>query len=96
MTEGVNWMAAIAFYLLFIAGLVVFVIQPGIVKNSWVQALTLGAFFGLVSYATYDFTNLATIKNWPFLVTIVDLVWGSFLGGVVSVVSYFIATRGQG
>lgn len=93
MTSKINWIAAIIFYLLFIAGLVVFVINPSIAKNSWLQALLFGAFFGLVAYSTYDLTNLATLKNWPLLVTIVDLVWGAFLGGIVSCVTYFIINR---
>ncbi len=88
-----NWAAAIVFYLLFIVGLVVFVIEPAVSVNSWQKALALGAFFGLVTYATYDLTNLATIKNWPMLVTIVDLIWGTILAASVSVVSFFIAKK---
>jgi len=93
LTPNINWIAAIVFYLLFIAGLVVFVIYPAILKHSWLQALLLGAFFGLVTYATYDLTNLATIKNWPLLVTVVDLAWGAFLGGSVSGLTYMIAAK---
>lgn len=93
LTPNINWVAAIVFYLLFIAGLVVFVIHPAILKHSWLQALLLGAFFGLVTYATYDLTNLATVKNWPLLVTVVDLAWGAFLGGAVSVMTYLIAAK---
>ncbi len=85
-----NWSAAILFYLLFIAGLVVFVINPSLAKQSWTQAIMLGALFGLISYATYDLTNLATIKNWPVLVTVVDLVWGTVLSASVSYVSYIV------
>ncbi len=93
MTSQIQWPAAIIFYLLFIAGLVVFVISPAFQKHSWIQALCLGAFFGLVSYATYDLTNLATLKNWPLLVSLVDLVWGAVLGGLVSVITYSLATK---
>lgn len=93
MTPNINWVAAILFYLLFITGLVIFVIHPAILKNSLMEALFMGAFFGLVTYATYDLTNLATVKNWPLLVTIVDLVWGSFLGGLVSLLTYSIASK---
>lgn len=89
----VNWYAAIIFYLIFIAGLVVFVISPALEKNSWVHALLFGAFFGLVTYATYDLTNLAMTKDWPFLVTVVDLVWGMFLSAAVSISVYGIATK---
>lgn len=93
MKSDVNWTAAIIFYLIFITGLVVFVISPAIDKSSWMHALLSGALFGLVCYATYDLTNLAVAKNWPLLVTIVDLVWGAVLAASVSVVTYFIANK---
>jgi len=93
MKPDVNWLAAIIFYLLFIVGLVIFVISPAVEKNSWIHALLYGAFFGLITYATYDLTNLATLKDWPILVTVVDLVWGSVLAASVSVISYFISMK---
>jgi len=93
MKPDVNWTAAIIFYLIFIAGLVVFVITPAVEKSSWMQALLFGALFGLVCYATYDLTNLAVAKDWPLLVTIVDLAWGAVLAASVSVVTYFIASK---
>jgi len=93
MKPDINWLAAIIFYLLFITGLIIFVITPAMVKQSWVHALLYGALFGLVTYATYDLTNLATVKDWPLLVTVVDLVWGSVLAASVSVITYLIANR---
>jgi uncharacterized membrane protein len=93
MKTDINWLAAIIFYLLFIAGLVTFVILPALEKDSWPHTLLYGAFFGLVTYATYDLTNLATVKDWPLLVTIVDLTWGMVLSMVVSFVTYFIAVK---
>lgn len=93
LKPDVNWGAAIVFYLLFIAGLVVFVILPAMEKGLWTHALFLGALFGLVCYATYDLTNLAVAKDWPLFVTIVDLVWGAFLAASVSTITYLIATR---
>jgi uncharacterized membrane protein len=75
LKNDVNWTAAIIFYLLFIFGLIIFVISPAVEKSSWKHALLLGALFGLVCYATYDLTNLALTKDWPLLVTIVDLIW---------------------
>jgi uncharacterized membrane protein len=93
MKSNINWLAAIIFYLLFIVGLVLFVITPAMQKNSWLQALLLGALFGLITYATYDLTNLATIKDWPVLVTIIDLIWGMTVAGAVSVISFFIANK---
>lgn len=93
MKPDINWVAAILFYLLFIVGLVLFVIAPAVEKDSWMYALLFGALFGLITYATYDLTNLATLKDWPLLVTIVDLAWGATLGALVSVVTYFIAGK---
>ncbi|MFA7117941.1 MAG: DUF2177 family protein [Sphaerochaetaceae bacterium] len=93
MKSNINWLAAIIFYLLFIVGLVLFVITPAMQKNSWLQALLFGALFGLITYATYDLTNLATIKDWPILVTAIDLVWGVVIASSVSVISFFVATK---
>lgn len=93
MKSNINWTAAISFYLLFIVGLVLFVIAPAIEKNSWAHALLFGALFGLITYATYDLTNLATLKDWPLLVTIVDLAWGAVLAALVSTATYFIARK---
>ena len=87
MTPKVNWISASLFYLLFIVGLLVFVVRPALVSEAPLHALFYGALFGLISYATYDLTNLATLKDWPLLVTVADLIWGTFLGGVVSFIS---------
>jgi len=93
MKPDINWTAAIIFYLLFIVGLVLFVIMPAVEKGSWIYALLFGALFGLITYATYDLTNLATLKDWPLMVTIVDLAWGATLGALVSVITFFIAGK---
>ncbi len=93
MRPDINWTAAIIFYLLFIAGLVTFVISPAFEKHSWIHAVVFGAFFGLITYATYDLTNLATLKDWPVLVTVVDLIWGAFLAASISLITYFIAVK---
>lgn len=93
MKTNVNWTAALIFYLLFIVGLVIFVISPALDKNSWKQAVLLGSLFGLITYATYDLTNLATVKNWPLIITIVDLIWGTILAASVSLITYLIATK---
>ena len=90
LSPKVNWPAAILFYLLFIAGLLLFVIEPA--QGRALQALWKGAFFGLIAYATYDLTNQATMKDWPLLVTVVDLVWGTVLGAAVS---FFSVTLGR-
>jgi uncharacterized membrane protein len=93
MKADIGWFAAITFYLLFIAGLILFVISPAVEKHSWIHALLFGALFGLITYSTYDLTNLATIKDWPVLVTVVDLVWGMILSASVSVLTYLISTK---
>lgn len=93
LKTDINWTAAILFYLIFITGLIVFVIEPAIDKGSWTHALLYGALFGLVCYATYDLTNLALTKDWPLLVTIVDLIWGAFLAASVSTITYLIVTK---
>jgi uncharacterized membrane protein len=93
MRPDVNWLAAILFYLLFIVGLIIFAIMPAIEKHSWLQALIYGALFGFFTYATYDLTNLATLKNWPALISIIDMVWGTVLAGLVSVIVYFILSK---
>jgi uncharacterized membrane protein len=93
MKPDVNWTAAVIFYLLFIAGLVTFVISPAVQKQSWVHAILFGGLFGLITYATYDLTNLATLKDWPLIVTLVDLAWGMVLSASVSVLTYLIYTK---
>jgi uncharacterized membrane protein len=95
MAPDVNWPAAIIFYLLFIAGILVFVVVPGLKSGSIGMTVLRGALFGLITYATYDLTNLATIKNWPLTVTLVDLAWGTILSVVVSLAG-FAAARGFG
>ncbi len=93
MRPDPNWIAAIIFYLLFVIGLVHFVITPALEKSSLTDALLFGALFGLVTYSTYDLTNLATIKDWPLVVTCVDLVWGTTLSAALSAITYSIAKK---
>ena len=93
MKPDINWFAAIIFYLLFITGLIIYVISPAVEKHSFVHAILFGALFGLITYATYDLTNLATLKDWPLLVTVVDLIWGTVLAACISGITYFIAGK---
>lgn len=90
LSDRVNWTAAIIFYLIFIVGIFVFVILPAVEKNSLLKAIGLGAFFGFITYATYDLTNLATLKNWPLTIVIVDMAWGAVLTAIVSAAGYGI------
>ncbi|ADO77418.1 DUF2177 family protein [Halanaerobium praevalens] len=90
LKDNFNAVAAFAFYLFFIAGMLFFVINRAVELSSWQYALFVGAFFGFITYSTYDMTNLATVKDWPVLITVIDIVWGSFLCGITSLVSYLL------
>lgn len=90
LSEQVNWTAAVVFYLLFIVGVFIFAIMPSVEKNAVVSAVTLGALFGFFTYATYDLTNLATLKGWPINIVIIDILWGSVLTAIVSTAGFYI------
>ena len=90
MAKKVKWSAALIFYFIFVAGLVFFVVMPAVDTNSFLLALLGGFGFGLVTYATYDLTNLATLDKWPLKITIIDLIWGSSLGALVAVITFLI------
>jgi len=92
MRSSVNWPAAIVFYLFFAAGILLLVVWPAIERQSLGQAVLLGALFGLVTYAAYDLTNLATLEGFPVQVAVVDLVWGTALCSSISAVTYFAST----
>ena len=93
MRNPINWAAALIFYLLFVVGLVIFAIKPALDAQSSARALVYGALFGFFTYATYDLTNLATIRDWPLVITVVDMAWGVVLCGTVAWASYGVATR---
>ena len=80
----INWGAAVAFYFLFLAGITYFALYPAAQAGSVRQALVLGAMYGFFVYAAYDLTNMATLKDWPLMMTIVDMAWGTVLGALVS------------
>lgn len=86
----VNWTAAIIFYLIFIVGIMIFAVAPALDAQSLTKAILLGALFGFFTYATYDLTNLATLKDWPISVVFVDIIWGAVLSGSVAAASYLI------
>jgi uncharacterized membrane protein len=88
LRSDVNWSAAGVFYLLFALGLMIFVIVPSLETGSTTKVLILGALFGLITYSTYDLTNLATLKDWPLAMTLVDLLWGSILATSVSYLGF--------
>ncbi len=84
MLERFELLPAIAFYLVYIAGVIVFAVMPGLESRRWTTALGLGALLGLVAYATYDLTNQATLRDWPWRVTAADLCWGTFVTAVAA------------
>ena len=93
MTKDVKWAAAVVFYLIFLVGLVYFVIAPTIKSGGSHQLALAGALFGLVTYATYDLTNYATLKGFPFKIVVIDLMWGTFVSFLVSSGAYVIYTK---
>lgn len=93
MKPRVDWIAAILFYLVFIIGIVIFAIKPALELRSAMHALLWGALFGFFTYATYDLTNLATVRDWPLIVTVVDLVWGTVLCAAVAWAGYSLSAR---
>ncbi|MGB0203058.1 MAG: DUF2177 family protein [Acholeplasmataceae bacterium] len=87
-----NWYAAFIFYILYIVFLMIFAIMPALQKSSFNDAMLYGALYGFITYATYDLTNLATLKNWPLKVTLIDITWGTLLGFSVSTLTYLIGS----
>lgn len=92
LSDTVVWPVAIAFYLLFLVGLSLFAIVPAIEAKSFTHALLYGALFGFFTYMTYDLTNWSTLKDWPALISIVDIAWGTILSMLVSGGTYFAVT----
>ncbi len=86
----VNWLAAIIFYLVFLVGLTFFAIYPGATAGKVGTAVLFGALFGFFTYATYDLTNLATLKDWPLSIVFVDIAWGTVLGAGVAGATVYI------
>ncbi len=93
LLEKPNMTAAAAFYALYLVGVVVFAVKPALEAGGWTRALLQGALFGLVAYATYDLTNLATLKGFPVRVVAPDLVWGMVVTSVAALAGYAAASR---
>ncbi|MEZ5307118.1 MAG: DUF2177 family protein [Pyrinomonadaceae bacterium] len=98
LSKEVNWPAAISFYLVYIVGILVFAVRPALDSGSLQSALVWGAMFGFFTYATYDLTNLATLRDWPLKIVIIDIAWGMVLCGLVASASFLIGSwlRGNG
>lgn len=90
LRPDINWTAALIFYLLYIVGILIFATLPALEKKSLHQAVLLGALFGFFAYATYDLSNLATLKDWPVKIVFVDILWGTVLTASVAAASFFI------
>ncbi len=86
----INWVAAIIFYLIFLVGLTIFATVPAVKETSVLTAVLYGALFGFFTYATYDLTNLATLRDWPLSVVFVDIIWGTILGATVAGVTVYL------
>jgi uncharacterized membrane protein len=93
LSSNPNLIAALAFYLLYIAGLVYLVVLPALKNKSAKQALIGGAVLGLISYATYDLTNLAVVDKWPLAISIIDMAWGTALTGISAFLTYKIIIK---
>ena len=93
LSPQVNWTAALLFYFIYIAGILFFAVRPGLEASSLARACLYGALFGFFTYATYDLTNLATLRDWPVLVSVVDIGWGTLLCTLVSGAAYLIGAR---
>lgn len=91
MRTNPNWAVAILFYLLFIVGIMIFAVIPGVEKNSLQHTLLYGALFGFFTYMTYELTNYAVIKNWPAGLVPIDIIWGVVLATIVSLAGFLIA-----
>jgi uncharacterized membrane protein len=93
LAQNINWTAAILFYFLFLAGILIFALLPGLEKRSLGHTMLMAALFGFIAYATYDLTNLATLRDWPVTLSIVDMIWGSFLSTSTATITYLIMSR---
>ncbi len=92
MLDQINVSAAVIFYLIYVVGIVIFAVAPALQSGSWVTALVYGALFGFFAYATYDMTNLATLRGWPLEVVVVDVLWGTAITGASATIG-FLVTR---
>jgi len=92
LAEQTKWGSAIIFYLLFILGLVFFAIYPTLQSGGTIwKAILYGALFGFFAYMTYELTNHAVIRDWPWQIVIIDILWGTFLGGAVAGAGYYFS-----
>jgi uncharacterized membrane protein len=96
LNPGVNLPPAIIFYLLFPVGLLIFAVLPALKSESTAMAVGYGALFGFFTYATYDLSNYATLRNWTVQVTAIDMAWGTVLGAIAALVAYLVTAKVAG
>ena len=96
LRPDVSWPAAIAFYLIYVSGIVYFAVAPALAKQSFSAALINGAVLGLFAYATYDLTNQATLKIWDTRLTLIDMSWGTFATALAAGAGYWLTQRFSG
>jgi uncharacterized membrane protein len=96
LAEKMSLTAAICFYVIYAAGLMFFAIQPSLATGGWTRALMLGGLFGFVAYATYDLSNLATLRGWSLKLSVVDILWGAALSGFTAAAAVFVSDRLSG
>jgi uncharacterized membrane protein len=92
MLDKPNLGIALLFYLVYVVGVVVLAVNPALEKGQWTTAVLYGGLLGLVAYGTYDITNLATLKTWPSIVSIIDMIWGTILTASVATIAYFVTS----
>lgn len=93
LVEGFRLGPAVAFYILYVAGIVIFAVRPALASGRWAEAVLMGALFGFFCYATYDLTNMATLKVWPMYITLMDIAWGAVLTGTAALAGFWAAQR---
>jgi uncharacterized membrane protein len=91
MSPKPDMAAAVAFYVMYVCGVVIFAVRPGLAAGAWQTGLLFGALFGLFAYGTYDLTNMATLKVWSLKLTLIDMAWGTVLTGTAAAVSTTVA-----
>jgi uncharacterized membrane protein len=91
LRERFDVLPALLFYVVYVAGIVVFAVAPAFNTGRWTTATLHGVLLGFLAYATYDLTNQATLRNWPVAVTVADLCWGTTLTAFAATVGYLIA-----
>jgi uncharacterized membrane protein len=89
LAEKPNLGVAAVFYLFYVVGVVALVVVPALQEGNVVGALWRGALFGFLAYATYDLTNLATIRDWPWQISVIDMVWGTTLNSLVAIAGFY-------